>query len=359
MAKRPVVSDETLFEVPPGELDAVLAGLPSEDSKIKLYRMNAQGRPAFIDSFDAISFSEEIIKNTYGGGKFKYVAIVGGGVVRQGVLEIEGNSKDNKRTIKKYVPGKGVIYVTTDEQEEISSLLGMPPVSTVPSNGIDPILLILQELKAMREQQAQPQSKRDFLEELKMYREIFAPQQNQLSPTNDVAKYAVDLIKQGLDLAQSAENGGTPWYIMIADKALPIINKAIEAVTLQSNLQRARVQPVNGPIPISSGEQLPPPQNLTGFDAISDKLRAYLPTFLSAASNNVDPNSLVELTLPNISDQTKPDVIVWLESEAWFNDLLKLHPIIQGQQAWWQDYRDSLLNELKNPQGDSNEIIGG
>jgi hypothetical protein len=171
-----------------------------------------------------------------------------------------------------------------------------------------------------------------------------------------MSKMVVDLIQKGMEVASAAENGGSPW-MSVLDKVLPTLDKAFSALAI--SMQRAKVnQPVNGAIVVPQPQQVTAePANIpaTGFDSIADKLRAYLSTFLQAASSQTDPSILVDLTIPNIPESNKQIVIDWLESEQWFSDLLKLHPMIAGQQGWWTDYRNILLDYLKSPPGDLNE----
>ena len=138
--------------------------------------------------------------------------------------------------------------------------------------------------------------------------------------------------------------------MMILDKVLPTVQDALKAIAVQQrgNIPRPMTRPEGQAVlPLNQ----PPLSDipLTGFESIADKLRAYLPTFLSAASGNSDPNILVELTAPNIPPKDKQIVIEWLESEKYFSDLCTLHPIIAGQRAWWEEYNQGLLAILKNP----------
>jgi len=369
MARRKEDEQIVIDTVGPGELDLLLAGLPSDDAKVKLYRVKAQGTPAFIAEFSPRDFSEEAIRNTYGGGKYRYVAIENGVVAKQGNFEIEGEPKEpSKPVYKKYIQtsrGLKLVFSNPDDAEVILDSVTGEPVKNKPSlntaTTADPVmLLLLQEIRGLKEQLTRaPEHKtnKDMVAELLMYKELFSsPKQEPQSV--EMSKMVVDLIQKGMEVASAAENGGSPW-MSVLDKVLPTLDKAFS--TLAISMQRAKVnQPVNGAIVVPQ----PQPQQVTaepanipatGFDSIADKLRAYLSTFLQAASSQTDPSILVDLTIPNIPESNKQIVIDWLESEQWFSDLLKLHPMIAGQQAWWTDYRNILLDYLKSPPGDLNE----
>jgi hypothetical protein len=359
MARKPKEAEENndLFAIEADELDEVLAGLPSDDAVINLYRLNPIGRAAYIAEFTPGEFSLEAVRNTYGGGKYKYVAKANG-TVRRGNFEVDGEPlKDGKPIVrnvyKRYINGK-LVY----SKPEDADILVSSPTQEKPDNV--PLTLLLDELRRLREEIKQPQQspeaiKKGFIEEMVLFKELFGSQQR--SPNDEFAKNAIDLIKQGMEVANMAENGGSPW-MMVLDKVLPTIQEALktfgqqQAHMIQRGVQRpdaTGTATLPGSAPALSVSEMP----LTGFESIADKLRAYLPTFLSAASANTDPGILVDLTYPQIPVTDRSTVQEWLESEKWFLDLCTLHPIIQGQRAWWEDYRASLLDALKNVEGEN------
>lgn len=346
--KETIVEDNELFSIEAEELDEVLKGLPSDDAVINLFRVNPIGRSAYVAEFSPGEFSLDAVKNTYGGGKYKYVA-KSNGVVRKGTVEIDGEPmKDGKpitrQVYKRYINGKLVF----SKPEDAEVVVG--PQVTERSQGDIGLTLLLDEIRRLREEMKQPQQspetiKKSFLEEMMIFKQLFG---NDKSPSEDLSKNVIELIKQGIEVGQMAENGGSPW-MMILDKVLPTVQDALKAIATQQ--QRAITRPLM-PIPGSIEAIAPKPEiPLTGFESIADKLRAYLPTFLSAASANSDPNILTDLTYPQIPEREKETVKAWLASDKWFSDLSTLHPLIQGQQAWWQEYRDGLLLSLQSPEG--------
>jgi len=359
MAKKKEENNE-LFEASPDELDAVLAGLPSSDTIINLWRQQAQGPPSYVAEFSPSDFSLEGVKNTYGGGKYKIVA-KGNGEVRTSVFTVDGEPKTSasKPVYKRYINGKLVFSKQEDADVVFSDNVRGLNVGTGNGEGNNNVmLLLLTEIRAMRESfQQKPQSsddvKKGFLEEMLVFKQLFGAQQN---PVQDFSKVAIDLIKQGMEVASMAENGGSPW-MMIIDKVMPTIQEALKVVAMQS-------KPIDGRIALNHNQNLnvelpaKPIVQLTGFDAIAGELQAYLPTFIRAASIGTDPMILVDMTIPNIQDaETANKVILWLESGEWLQDLSKLHPAIVAQAAWWSDFRMGLLEALKNPQNTIDSTI--
>lgn len=353
MAKRKETEPEEtgLFDIGADELDEVLAGLPSDDSVINLYRVNPIGRSAYMAEFTPSEFSLEAVRNTYGGGKYKYTA-KGNGVVRRGTFEIDGEPmKDGKPIIrqvyKRYIGGK-LVYSKPEDAEVI-----VGPASTERQPDNLQLTFLLEEIRRLREEMKQPAEKpsdikKEFLEQMVMFKELFGT--GQKSPSEDLSKNVIELIKQGIEVGQMANGEGSSPWMMILDKVLPTVQETLKVIATQQRgiIPRPMTRP-DGQAVLPSNQPPLSEVPLTGFESIADKLRAYLPTFLQAASANSDPGILVELTAPNIPPKDKPTVIEWLSSEKWFSDLCTLHPIIAGQRAWWEDYTTGLLDALKNP----------
>ncbi len=365
MAKRKEEVEEGLFDIGADELDEVLAGLPSDDSVINLYRVNPNGRAAYVCEFAPTEFSLEAVRNTYGGGKYKYVA-KSGSSVRRGTFEVDGAPRTGgnpKVGYKRYNEQGKLVFTRPDDPEALAYGARNELIN---KSGDVSLVLLLDEIRRLRDevkQPAQAQSpeaiKKGFLDEMAIFKQLFVDDKK--SPTEDFSKMAIDLIKQGMEVAANMENGSSPWMLLL-DKVLPTVQDAIKAydrqqqrANVQGRVQRTGVQgqevgEVQGPDEMGA---IPPPGfvrpnvPMTGFASIADKLRAYLPTFLSAASANTDPSILIDLTCPQVPEKEKATVIEWLESETWFSDLCTLHPLIQGQQAWWDEYRAGLLESLR------------
>lgn len=359
MARKTRVEENVeLFEAGPDEIDDVIAGIGSGDGAIiNLFRLNPQGAPAFIGEIQPSDFSLEGIKNSYGGGKYKYIG-KGNGSVRQGFFTIDGdpigpNRGQVKPIYKRYINGK-LVYSKPEDAELVIN----PPQAERERTSSDPLMMMfLAELRDLKTKLDHPVDtetiKANFLKEMVIFKELFAAPVQQ-NPTADMSKMVVDLIKQGMEVATLTGEGGnaSPW-MMILDKVLPTVQDALKVVAIQQQRSVVRQpQAIENQAMPSNGSQPPlSPVPLTGFDSIADKLRPYLPTFLSAASNGTDPAVLIDLTYPQIPPPEHSKIIAWLESTEWFSDLCKLHPIIVGQRAWWQEFRDGLMETIKNPEG--------
>lgn len=357
---RKKVSDQPdidLFETGLDELDSVLAGLPGNDQTICLFRVNPQGGPAYITEFSPDDWSIEAVKNTYGGGKYKFVAKSDGVVRKTGTFQIEGEPlHQSKPVYKRFLANGKLVYSKPGEAD----LVEVPPQaekresSTADSNVsllLGSLLERLSNLEKTINQQSQPNSKRDFLEELQIYKNLFS--QPPPNPIDNFPKMAVDLLTKGMEIANAGEGGGSPW-MMILDKVLPTLQDVLKVVTTQQ-AREPLPMPRTNPQILPQSEPSKPTETLTGFASISGDLQAYLPTFLRAASMGTDPNIMVDLTANQIPEDKKQVVIDWLKGDSWLSDLFTLHPMIQGQMAWWQEFGFGLKDILENPDSPETE----
>ena len=202
-----------LFEAGPDEIDDVIAGIGSGDGAIiNLFRLNPQGAPAFIGEIQPSDFSLEGIKNTHGGGKYKYIG-KGNGNIRQGFFTIDGdpilpNRGQQKPIYKRYINGK-LVYSKPEDAEIVIS----PQQAQEQRSGGDPLLMmVLAELRDLKSKVDHPQEnsetiKKNFLQEMLVFKELFAAPVQQ-SPTADMSRMVVDLIKQGMEVSSMANDGG-------------------------------------------------------------------------------------------------------------------------------------------------------
>jgi hypothetical protein len=340
--------EEDLFSSTPDEISEVLAGLPSQDTVINLWRVLPQGGPSYVAEFTPSDFSIEAVKNSYGGGRYKIIA-KSGGEVRTSIFNVDGDPLTAPRKVyKRYINGK-LVFSKPDDADVIiaDNARDLKQANDIGNGNQNVMLLLLTEIRSLREAVQGNGSGKDreteFLEKMTLYKNLFAPKENQIQ---DFPKIAMDLIKQGMDVAGAAENGGSPW-MMVLDKIMPIVQDVLKVV----QVQQSRPIPVNGaPMPNQPRAVELPRENLTGFDAIAEDLKPYLPAFIRSASAGVDPAIMIDMTLSNIPEPQFPTVLEWLKSDNYFTDLCKLHPAISAQAGWWNDFRDGLVEAILSPE---------
>src|SRR5713226_8679239 len=87
------VNEIDFLNLESGEVERAIKGLPTEDTKILLYRVRLQGRPAYIRSYLVSDFSMDNIQENYGGGPFKIVVTQENEDDKTYNIELEGNPK--------------------------------------------------------------------------------------------------------------------------------------------------------------------------------------------------------------------------------------------------------------------------
>lgn len=384
-------SNLDLFDVDPDELDAAIAGLPSDDATITVYRCKPSGvgHPVFCASYPPSEFTLDMVQEVHGGGKYNLVARRGREVVKRMRVEIEGEPKNNAPVsayLRRVLPDGRHVFMN---KREIDEKQQQEAAQQAAQKGSDPLLLILMnEIRSLKDslQIAKPESsRREFLEELVMYKNLFAPTSN---PVADNTKMVTELISKGLEIGADAANGNVNskggWQEIIHE-LLPVAQQAISAAIAKSNMTIAAQTYAPGTpefqaqqfalrrngaaeIPLKTpgmSDILPdvnnqPPQ-ATGFKAIAPVLIPYLPVIVSVASRDGNPEAICEVIEANISEEQKPHAIEWLQSPVWFKDLVSVDPRIELQSAWWQELHGYLLGALTGipgePTGDPDENV--
>ena len=356
-----------LFDIPPDELDAAVAGLPDDESTLTIYRLKAigQGHPIFVATYAPHEFSLETIQQNHGGGKYNIVAKRGSEVFKKYRVEIEGEPKLITGTVPLAArkPGGFNTWWTKKQLDEEEQ--------KVKTAGVDPsIMLLMNEIRNLKESLQNANSsggksdRREFLEELVMFKSLFAPPSN---PVADNSKMVTELIQKGLEIGANAASGEAPGnsWISIIRELLPIAQQAISAAVAKQNamltvsrpIQPAPVAsngtaPVNNPLKVDGIADILPGMNrevkpTSGFATIAPMLTVYAPLLIGLASRDGDPNTAIELIENNLSDEQKPHVIEWLGSPSWFTDLCSVDRRIELQAAWWHELQSALLATLR------------
>lgn len=366
-----------LFDMEPDELDDAIAGLPTDDATLTIYRCKpaGQGHPVFVAIYPPAEFTLERIQENHGGGKYNIIAKRGREIVKRMRVEIEGEPKAQGHVpLAARRPGGYGGWFTKQQLEQEEQKAKM--------TGVDPaMMMLLNEIKNLKDslQNANPSvgkhDRREFLEELVMYKNLFAPPS---SPIMDNSKMVTELIQKGLEIGANAANGepaGGGW-LSIVRELLPVAQQAISAAVNKQNVMLAATRPVpvapNGTAPENSlkpsgfADMLPgtmaelKPQ-ATGFQAIAPMLVPYLPLIIGVAARDGNPEAICETIEANIGEEQKPRVIEWLQGPTWFDDLSSIDPRIKLQSAWWQELHGYLLGALtgipSEPTGDPDEQV--
>lgn len=331
------------------------AGIPPDDAIVWVYRYNDKGKTAFVDRFALLDFNVAYIGERYGGGKFRQFTKVGGKIMNNGVFDIEG----------------APILV-------VRSPVSQPTQTTPPGaqpavqpgaqpNGTESQILIFLERVTSRmdklEEKMTDGAKDKILEALianmgnnssgveDRLIDRLAAFKNLLGGgggNNSDVGQVFTAVKQVMEIANSAEGGGSPW-ISIVEKVIPIFQQTVAAYATQRGkrpVDPSKVIPPEEKTDQPSGKPVPPTPPLTGFQAIRSVIEPHIPSLITFASSGHDTEAVANLILPYLPDQNKGEVIEWFKSSGWLNDLATLDQRIPAQAAWWNELKDTLLEFL-------------
>jgi hypothetical protein len=364
--------DDT-FTYEADEVMEVIAALPQKERKITLYRLNPQGNSAYIDEFFPEEFSQAVIKERYGGGKYMVHAETLDGMKKMR-FSIEGESKiaGAQRTIRKVVNGKAYLVSVSEKEIIDKAITGQPlfddsllmgteyggrmiPNSEGAASTNQLLMLQLQRLEAKLESLQNANhggSRREFYEEMALLKGLFASDR----PQSDQAQLA-EMFKKGLEIAGQAFNGempaGNPW-LSIVEKSIPILSQAFtQVMNAQRNITPIQQQQANENASLLNGgisDMLPnstaklmPANN---SPKIIESIKPFLPQLMRSAATDQDPVPWAEIITGQIPESEKQTVVDWLSKEDYFKDLTAIEPAISLQVSWWHDLQNALLDIL-------------
>jgi len=385
MASRAKDLDDT-FTFEADEVMEVIAALPQKERKITLYRLNPQGNSAYIDEFFPEEFSQAVIKERYGGGKFMVHAETIDGIKKMR-FSIEGESKiaGAQRVIRKVVNGKAYLVSVSEKEILDKAIAGQPlfdesllagteyggrmiPNSEGAGNSNQLLMMQVQRLEAKLESLQNANhgsSRKDFYEELALMKNLFASNQ----PQSDQAQLA-EMFKKGLEIAGQAFNGetptGNPW-LSIIEKSIPVISNAFAQVMAA---QQRNVTPVAQPItqPNQNGlptlptggisdilpTSIPNAAPMSNSPKILEAIRPFIPQLMKSAAINQEPASWAEIIAGQIPESERQSIIDWLSDGRYMNDLTTIEPAIGLQVGWWTDLQTALMDILTGQEDESN-----
>lgn len=330
--------------------DDILAKLPEDQRAIKLFRVKEIGKPPYITSLLRDEFDLDMVQEIYGGGRYRIEFIdpdTNQKIVRQ--FEIEGQPKILQSNKPNPLHRENGTFRRVEERESPNSEI------------VDAIRELREEMKksqeggitrALVEALLQRDNHgsggiKETIEMIGALKGIITPPGNiESSVIKEAMMTGMNLVADGMDAA----NGGksSPW-LALAEKALPALLGLLTRVPLQ-NYPPEFSRPIDNTTNPSIEVKPVVTEKSQGFQTLAPKLKVFLPTFLTAASTNTDPNSFVETILDSTPTDNLPSVLEWLSGSTWFSDLISLDPAIEYQSAWWAELRSSLIGELSNPE---------
>lgn len=337
------------FDPEDDEIDRVFAALPQNDLCLELFRVNAQGgRPLFLESITPGLFSLSYVTEKFGGGKYFVRSTYKDGTPVRMPFEIEGDPFPVKRTPVAPAP------VSSGQPASSASPIPLVFPETERGSGQDAMVALMRTLVTELRT-----SKQSMLEEIKLYKELFAPVAQPATPVEQ----ALSLFQKGLEMAEKRAGGeSNPWLYVISELKEPI-SKMLDTVQVAMSkptmtaapvLQPTQAMPATSsphagaPVQPPSSEQ-PAPSKETMM--IQNMLKMALPILVNAAARNADPGTYVEMILDQVPESYYTQLYTWLAQEGCLEVLVKLEPGIRFQQEWWSALRAGLIESLAEALG--------
>lgn len=328
------------------ELDAFLNEF-GPGFRVKLYRLHPQTRkPAFVASFDLAEVSEDMIRDTYGGGTFQLRAYEhgGDGVQYRGSrsVDIDAPPRDLSTKAEAETSSTKVERLELERQELADRLRDMSLEQRFDTFRRD-MLGILAELK-----NPPPQANQRNPMELAMeiVREMSALRPHVETPAAQVPQL-LDIFRQGFELGrEGAGDGGEPGagYLRVVDRILPAI----------SGLLSRPEQPTRDNPP-EEGVQEAPPVDLRSA------LAHYVPRLVTLAQQGKDPDLWANVVLEELPTVWVEELDTFLETQGGsaITTVLGWYPQLNPHRVWMSRFIEALRpDEDQEEQGDQEERPG-
>jgi hypothetical protein len=327
------------------QLDEVFADFPQNETCIELYRVNAQGgRPMFLDQLSPSEFSMAYVTEKFGGGRYRAKAKYKNGDKVDEPFEIEGDPFPVKRKLPSAWNATPLEPVLPTQRS------GFQQAAVVETGNDFQAAMLAMMRQLMQEARG---SEMAFLEKMKLYKEMFAPQTQKEAPLD----VALNMFTKGVELAGMQQGGDGPNFWMMAlrelkDPLTKIVDTISTAVSQQKpQLASALVQPGAAPLPVPPPSPAPVPEPVSGDDMILLFVKSVLPSLINGAAKNADPATYADFLLDQVPGSAYDALRSWLLAPDCLERLAMIEPGIRFQQEWWSSLRSTLLESLNEELG--------
>lgn len=327
------VQPDAVIDPDDEEIDQVFAQFPQNEPCLELFRIHPQGgRPLFLENLTPSLFSFGYVTGRFGGGKYYARGKYKDGSRVRLPFEIEGDPFPVKRVVP--------IEATASVSGQPPPVLGFSEPIQIHGEGNQALVSIMRSLiHEMRN------SEQQFLEKMKLYKELFAPPPRTEAPLDT----ALNMFQRGVEMAGAVggEGGISPWLLVLRELKEPL-GKIVETVQLAMK-QPAKPAPV-GVAPVipklpGATDTAPEPQP-SGQNMMMLQFKAILPLLINGATKNTEPGLYVDFILDQMPESAYPQLKDWLSTPGCLDQLAAMEPGIRFQTEWWNELRNGLLIEL-------------
>lgn len=352
MAKREKIKTEEeekeYIEVGPqdyediSDLEQALSGLPQDNSIIYLYRMYDRGRPKFLSKLEPGEFDLELIKESYGGGRFRYVAKKSGSIVKEGQFEIEGEPKlkhvDDGSNGSTTIGNYDVVKMLQDEVTNLKNEL-----SKKTKEAESTLATLLSNMLQSGSHKNIDDIEASLLSKLAMYKSLFSSDKTEVP-----IETLFSAMTKGMEIAAAGSGDSTPLWLSVAEK----LKEPLMQIAAGLSSPKVGNMPIKT-VPAKTVSAKKEEESVSTNPMLS-MIKPYLPIVIVAASKDSDPNIYADLVIDNIGNDQIESLKTWIMGPEWFKDLVALDNRISLQASWWTELRQCIIDRLSEG---SNEDI--
>ena len=296
----------------------------------------------FMDRFGVDEFSVDVLRETFGAGRFAVHVYRGGGRGIAGRRDIRIGKMPDKKP----------------DQTQQESLL---PIVQAMQAGFEKLATML---ATQKETSAPAQTRAEMLREMQMMRELFGHNDHVVQsppPQPD----AVALLKMGIEMARTGagDESNNTWLNRMIDQFGPLLAaKFQEAQPSPAAVQPAisgagKLVDAGGQNPAILNSQIPEIE--TGEDPMNLVMIGYIDMLKNAAKKEASVEEYADSILSAIPSSELEEIEKMLAAETWREQLSHHTNAVMQYPEWFGKLRDTLLRYIKedreHEQGDPDQ----
>jgi hypothetical protein len=324
-------AEEVVFETDTGngpktkheqKLEEILSGLntATENAYIALYRQNGSGKESLTflhkfpaDKFEGVEDILEFLAKKHGGGDYRIHVRIGGRLAANNLVSVESPKQDDPELARGADPAINALLAQMEKQNQM-------------------IAGLYQQMAEQAKAPAQSQSRKEMLEEMLMYKQLFGGQQSSggLGQVMETIGFLKEVGVNVGGIAEEKEEG----FGDVITKALPLLTAAMQQPAQQP--QRPQVNPA-----------------MNQQNALKLQIKMAVDSAVRAAGKGQDPQVFAQMADAQLGEKAielaqDPNIFTVLtaynpgvlEHKQWFDDVLEHVKAMNGLPSRFYDLYD-------------------
>jgi hypothetical protein len=332
-------AEEVVFETDTGngpktkheqKLEEILSGLntATENAYIALYRQNGSGKESLTflhkfpaDKFEGVEDILEFLAKKHGGGDYRIHVRIAGRLAANNLVSVESPKQDDNELPRGVDPAINALLAQMEKQNQM-------------------IAALYQQMAEQAKAPSQSQSRKEMLEEMLMYKQLFGGQQSSggLGQVMETIGFLKEVGVNVGGIAEEKEEG----FSDILKNALPLLTTA-----MQQQPQPRPVQPTVNP-------------TMQQQNALKLQIKMAVDTAVRMAGKGMDPQTFAEM----VDAQLGENSIKLVSDPNIHAILLAYNPNVAAHRPWFDDVIEHIkaMNGLPSrfsSEYDDGETIDG